>query len=307
MKNNAAKMAIRWTVVFLICSMIPLMAIAGEAGYSAIVMDVKGKAFVLHAGVRKAIDLGCLLYSGDSVETTPGASVTITYLESGQEETWSGGAKFVVEKNGSNPAPAQINKRNRIILPQIPSSQKGSFTFKGLKEDVDLEVGSLSNTSTIEERPAFRWSPQQFAQKYRVRLYLSSKNEPLWQRTTKDAELSFPTDVSPLNPGDRYRWVIEAFDDGYVVAKKTSCFNLPPSSELVEIKKEADSYRTLLDANSSDTTTRLRYILFLEEHRLYDEALKQYSILQKLHGESESLKDRRTKIIELRSMTCQSY
>jgi len=307
MKNNAAKIALRFAAIFLIFSMIPLPAAAGERAYSAIVMDVNGKAFVLHATVKKAIDLGCLLYSGDSVETTQGASVIITYLESGQEETWPGGAKFVVDKNGSNPAPAKINKRDRIILPQISSPQKGSFTLRGRTEYADLKVESLSNTSTIEERPEFRWSPQKSAKKYRIRLYLSSQNELLWQRTTKDEELSFPSDVSPLNPGDRYTWVIEAFDDGNVVAKKSSCFNLPPNTELAEIKIEADSYLKQLDADSSDTMTRFRYILFLEEHRIYDEALKQYGILQKQHRESESLKDRRTNIIELRSMTCQSY
>lgn len=307
MKSNAAAPAIRWTVIMLAFAMIPGPAPAGEVGYSAIVMDVKDRAFVSHAGVRKAIDLGSLLYPGDSVETAPGASLMIAYLESGQEETWPGGAKFVVEKSGSRPAPAQIRQRNRINLPQIAAPQKGSFTFKGIQEDFELEVGSLSNTRTIEDRPVFRWSPYPLARRYVVRLYPASKNEPLWQKTTNAESLPFPSDAAPLNPGDGYKWVVEAWDGGSVLAKKTSCFSLPPVAEWAEIKKEAASYQAPLEAGASDPTTRFRYILFLEEHRLYDEALKQYGLLQRQHGESESLKDMRMKIIELRSLPCQAY
>ena len=182
MKNNVVRFSMRFVVLLMTFSMIPLMAIAKEVGYRAMVMDIKGKAFVLHSGAKKSLDLGYLLYPGDSVEITKDASMTITYLESGQEERWSGGAKFVVEKNGSKPAPAHIMKKNRIILPQIVSPQQGSLKLRGLK--VKVEVGSLSNTRTIEERPVFRWSPNQSVQKYRVRFYSLSENEPIWQRTT---------------------------------------------------------------------------------------------------------------------------
>jgi hypothetical protein len=323
MKDNVAQYSRRVFVMILAFSMIPWMIAAGEVGYRAVVLDVKGKAFVLHAGVKKAIDLGCVLYSGDSVETTKDALVTVNYLESGREEHWIGEAKFVVEKDGSHPAPAQMKMTERIVLPDIESPlQAGATTMKNLlgdaemQEEVDLEVAGLSNTRTIEEKPEFRWSPIRKAQKYRVKLYrfpenelrwLLGEHELIWQRTAINGPLSFPLDVPPLSPGGRYRWVVEALDDGSVVAKKWSCFSLPSSQELMEIKKGVNSYRTQLEADSSNTATRLRFAFFLEERALFDDALEQYGVLQKQLGESGSLKDRRVKIVNLRSSDCRTY
>lgn len=306
MKNNAATLSMRCVVLFVALLIVPLMAAAGEIGYSAMVMDVKGKVLVRHGGAKKAVDLGCLLYPGDSVETTNGASLTIAYLESGQEEQWSGAAKFVVEKSGSKPAAARVNKKGRVTVPQIVSAQKGSLKVRGLKQ-LKMEVGVLSNTRTIEERPTFLWSPTQAVEKYRVRFYSLSEDEPVWQRTTQNAELPFPSGEPPLTPGTKYEWVIEALKDGYVVAQKRSCFSLPPDSELVEIKKAISDYRTQLMANSSDTAVRLRFILFLEEHQLYDDALAHYAILQNQYGESKSLAERRKILTDLRSLNCPTY
>ncbi len=145
MKNNAATLSMRCVVLLVTLLIVPLMAAAGEVGYSAMVMDVKGKVLVRHGGAKKAVDLGCLLYPGDSVETTNGSSLTVAYLESGQEEQWSGAAKFVVEKNGSKPAAARMNKKSRVTVPQIASAQKGSLKLRGLKQ-LKIRVGGLSNT-----------------------------------------------------------------------------------------------------------------------------------------------------------------
>ena len=343
MKNNIVSFLMRFVVLLVMFFVVPLMVTAREVGYSAMVMDVKGKVFARHGGVNKSVDLGYLLYPGDSVEATKDASLTITYLESGQEEQWPGGANFVVEKSGSRPVPAKITKKNRINLPQIASPQKGSATMirvatpqrggvamksmpppqrggtamyemdKPQKNVLELtalntvEVINLSNTSTIEERPVFRWRPAPSAQNYEVKFYSLSKDEPVWQRTTKDAMLSFPSDVPPLSPGYEYQWSIEAFKDGQVVTQKRSCFSLPPGNELTEIKKEVNNYRGQLEVNATDSAIRLRFIFFLEEYKLYDEALEQYMILQKQRGESDSLTERQRKITELRNATCPTY
>ena len=81
MKNNMVRFLMRFVVLLVTFSMIPLTVIAGEVKYSAMVMDVKGKAFVRHAGAKKSVDLGYLLYPGDSMETTKNTFLTITYLE----------------------------------------------------------------------------------------------------------------------------------------------------------------------------------------------------------------------------------
>jgi hypothetical protein len=307
MRNDAVRRWLRLGTLCLAFSMRPWPIAAGQAGYSAVVMDVKGQATVFHEGSQKKIDLGCLLYPKDAVETAKGAALTITYLESGQEENWPGQAKFVVEKDGSRPAPDRIRQTGRIQLPQIASAQKGSITFKGLVEFVDLEVGSLSNTRTIEERPVFRWSPVPGVRTYRVRLYHLPDNQLLWQRTAQGRDLPYPPDAPALVPGGRYQWIVEALDGGSVGARKCSRFGLPPDEEGAKIKKAMGDYHVQLEADASDAATRLRYIFFLEEGQLFDDALAQYGVLEKLRGPSGSLQERRAKLIALRSMACDDY
>ena len=92
-------------LVWLMVLLLPSAVIAGEASYSAIVMDLSGKATVTRLGKNLPLDLGAVLYPQEMVETAPGAALTINYLESGEEEQWPGGMKFSVGKTQSDPVP----------------------------------------------------------------------------------------------------------------------------------------------------------------------------------------------------------
>ena len=109
-------------IYLLIFLAVPLTCSAAEVPYSAIVMDVKGKVEVQRDRKKMPVDLGCLLYAGDKVETAKGASVTVHYLESGQEEQWPGKMKFTIDKLRSRPAisrhrPLWRQGRNGISRP----------------------------------------------------------------------------------------------------------------------------------------------------------------------------------------------
>jgi hypothetical protein len=316
----------------------PTMA-AADAGYSAIVMDVKGKVSLRHAGKSRAVNLGCLLYPDDSLETAKEATLTVTYLESGQEEQWAGGARFVVGKDGSKPTPGKIIKKDKISVPQIASPQKGSFSMKRMSpqqaggfvmkstqppqsgrlammevedpRDRALSIGApkaqvlgLSNTRILDEKPIFRWRSTASAQYYQIEVYNLSDDEPLCQSTTTTAELPFPSHMPPLSPGGAYKWVVTAYKDGRSVAQRESCFGLPQIDELTEIRSAVDGYREQLNADQEDTAARLRFALFLEGRQLYDEALEQYQVLKRSHGDSDFLMERQRKIIELRNRPC---
>ncbi|HEX2965499.1 MAG TPA: hypothetical protein VHO84_06920 [Syntrophorhabdaceae bacterium] len=324
------------TITFLL---VTTTGIAADVGYSAMVMDMKGKVSVQRAGKIKAVDLGYLFYPGDLVELVKEASLIVAYLESGREEQWTGGAKFTVEKNGSKPAPAKVTTKNKISVPQIKPPQKGSlaiirmspsqaggFTMKSMPPPqrgaltmyetdsfkgkvaplgtMAVGVTSLSNTKTVEERPMFRWRADTSAQNYEIEFYDYSRDEPAWRIKTEKVEAAFPPDMPGLRAGHDYKWVISALKDGRVVAQRQSCFGLPVDYELAEIKKEIGNYRDRLKAEASDTSTRMRFIVFLEQHQLYDDALEQYRVLGNQNKESDSLAERQRKIIELRDMAC---
>jgi hypothetical protein len=97
---------------------------------------------------------------------------------------------------------------------------------------------------------------------------------------------------------------VEARKDGKTVAQTRSCFFLPPEKELAALKEQKEKFTGKLSAAPGDTPTRLAFIFFLEEHRLYDEALTQYAVLQAGGKESDTLKKRAALLLEMRSAPC---
>jgi hypothetical protein len=117
-----------WLMVLLL----PLTAVAGVVPYSAIVMDLSGKATATRAGNTRPLELGEVLYPQDVVETATGASLTINYPESGEEEQWPGGMKFTVGKIRSANIPPQVKRTKRqVVLPNLPPGSKPARIWAG--------------------------------------------------------------------------------------------------------------------------------------------------------------------------------
>ncbi len=297
-------------IVLVIFLAVPLICRAAEVPYSAIVMDVKGKVEVQRDRKKMPVDLGYLLYAGDMVETAKGASVTVHYLESGQEEQWPGKMKFIIDKQRSRPTHSSVITRNKkIVLPRLENPQAGAFRLRsyrprGVGNNHRVQVNDLSNTCTLEERPVFRWSGVSGADSYQVALYLSDGNTLLWRKNSVGAELPYPADEPALTADSRYEWHVEAFRSDRVIAEKRSCFYLPKREELTALHQKMTVYQQQLASNPGDTVSRLKMIFFLEDTHLYDHALEQYGVLRRIHGKSESLKRREEKLIRLMQSDC---
>jgi hypothetical protein len=297
-------------IFLLLFLAVPLTCSAAEVPYSAIVLDVRGKVEVQRDRKKMPVDLGYLLYAGDMVETAKGASVTVQYLESGQEEQWPGKMKFTIDKQRSRPALSSvITKNKKIVLPRLENPQAGVFRLRshrprGVGNNHRVKVKDLANTCTLEERPVFRWSSVSGADSYQVTLYLYDGNKLLWRKSSVGAELPYPTDEPPLNADSRYEWNVEAFRNHRVIAEKRSCFYLPKREESTTMNQQITLYQQQLASNPGDTVSRLKMIFFLENFHLYDYALEQYSALRRIHGESESLKLREEKLIRLMQLDC---
>jgi hypothetical protein len=113
-------------MAWLIILLLPTATIAGKVSYSAIVMDLTGKATATGLGKSRPLDLGDMLYPQEVVETAAGASLTINYPESEEEEQWPGGLKFTVGKTRSEPIPPQVKRSKRgVVLPPLPQVERG--------------------------------------------------------------------------------------------------------------------------------------------------------------------------------------
>jgi hypothetical protein len=289
---------------------IPFACSAGEVPYSAMVMDIKGKVEVQRARKRMPVDLGYLLYAGDMVETARGASVTVHYLESGLEEQWPEKMKFTIDTLQSRPSFSSVKKRNRkIVLSRLENPQAGAFRLRGIGPRVAgnhlrIKVKDLSNTCVLEERPFFRWGSVRGADSYRVTLYLSAGKNPLWRKNTDGAELPYPADEPPLNADSRYEWDVEAIRNERVIAAKRSCFCLPKRDDFTALNQQMILFQQKLTSDPWDTVSRLEMIFFLENSHLNQSALEQYNVLRRIHGESESLKQREEKLIRFIESDC---
>jgi hypothetical protein len=295
----------------------PLTAVAGEVSYSAIVMDLSGQATATRLGKSRPLELGATLYPQEEVETAAASSLTINYLESGDEEEWPGGLKFAVGKTQSDPIPPQVKRTNRkVVLPSLDSPDTGrtwaggepvstgAIKMRGSKPLPTIGVQGLANCATLKERPTFGWFSCGGAEMYRVTLYVSGGDKPLWQRPVKGTTLPYPQGEPSLAWGCSYMWEVEALKGGVVIAKRSSCFSLPPQPDIAPIKAQKEGFAAQLAKHPGDTPTRLAFIFFLESHHLYDEAAAQYGILREARKDSQVLKNREAHLMQLRDTPC---
>lgn len=335
---------IGWLLVLLL----PALACAQGVSYSAIVLDISGKVTVGRQGNQRLLELGGLLYPQEVVETALGSSLTINYLESGEEEQWPGDLKFIVGQARSDHLHPHCQRMNRkVALPSLafpPGGAKmvdmpeegppGGLKLRGGPQELEpqtLEVGDLpsraapadrsgersqegalpymgvkglANSATLEDRPRFSWGAVSGADLYRVALYPPGGNQPLWQRTSPETALPFPQGEPALTWGRRYVWEVEARRDGKVIAKRRSCFSLPGEKEIAPLTEQKKRFAGQLASRPGDTPTRLAFIFFLEDHHLYDEAAAQYSVLRAGGKDSEPLRDREARLMQMRFAPC---
>lgn len=106
--------------------LLPALALGQAVPYSAVVMEVTGKASASRQGVSRPLEAGGVLYPGEVVETAPDASLTLYYPESGEEEQWPGGLTFTVGSQQSEPRDPRMQSRNRkVSLPSLETPPGG--------------------------------------------------------------------------------------------------------------------------------------------------------------------------------------
>jgi hypothetical protein len=305
-----------WLVILLL----PTAAVAGEIPYSAIVLDLSGTVTATRLGKSRPLDLGSVLYSQEMVETAAGAWLIINYLESGDEEQWPGGLKFSVGKTQTDSVPPQVKRLNRtLVLPPLESPATarlypggvsidlpptGAVRMRGSKPLATLGVKGLSNSATLEERPTFGWDACNGAERYRVDLYLSGGDKPLWHRTVKGTALPYPLEPS-LAWGRTYVWEVQALKGGKVIAQRRSCFSLPGQPDIAPLQAQKERHAALVANHPKDIPNRLAFIFFLEAHHLYDEAAAQCAILRKARPDSQAVQNREERLKQLRNAPCQ--
>ena len=307
MRNSHKYIYSFFVALTLLLFSLPEITVAKDISYSYIIMDIRGDLSVVRNGQMRKVGLGELLYPGDVIELAKDDSLTINYLESGQQEHWPGSMKAVVGTVQSEHIPSGVLIVNeKVVLPEIQSPQKGSFTLRGVSRlgEVNLnnkiEVAGLSNTAILEQQPTFNWKLLNGTDIYTVTLYLEPDGKLLWQRTTTEGRLSYPQSEEPLTFGAHYKWKVAGLKNGTVIVKRRSYFYLPEEKDIADVRAGIAHFQEELSRNSQATSAHLAYIFFLENCRLYDAALTQYEIFCATHNQSDAIRQRREKLLQIR-------
>jgi len=124
-------------MVWLLVLLWPPPVLAEGVPYSAIVTAISGTVTVTRPGSVKPLELGTLLYAGGVVDTAAGASLTINYVESGEEEQWPGGLRFTVGKIRSDPLTPQVRRTNRKVETPDLDGPGGGMKTRSIKPPGD--------------------------------------------------------------------------------------------------------------------------------------------------------------------------
>ena len=124
--------SIKAIILFLLIGFLTV-CFAADTDYSAIVLDIAGKASVQRSGKGKQFFLegGDLLYPGDVVKTEENSTLTIMYIESSRLEKWPQGKNFTVGKTKTDNVPADVKiTERRVTLPKKQPSHRGADVMR---------------------------------------------------------------------------------------------------------------------------------------------------------------------------------
>jgi len=126
--------SIKAIILFLLIGFLNV-CLAADTDYSAVVLDIAGKALVQQGGKGKEyiVEAGDLLYPGDIVKTEKNSTLTIMYIASNRLEKWPQDKKFTVGKAKTDGVPADVEvKERRVTLPKKETSHRGADIMRAI-------------------------------------------------------------------------------------------------------------------------------------------------------------------------------
>jgi hypothetical protein len=253
---------------------------------AAVVLDLKGKVEVRAAGkAPSALEVGDLLYSGETVTVPADGAAIVAVLRTGTREDVKPGAEATVGPQGLTPTSAVARRKEppqavaatmRGLRPAAGGGRKAGVSFRGRAATSGSKtqaVTPIPDSTVVSDRPALAWPPSNRATTYRVKLFSSAGRE-LWRAETTDPSVAFPVDKEPLRRDNVYRWEVTDQDFRTVAAAEFSVAN---DSEL----KQLDELKPL--AAGTDRADRLAAALAYRRLGAYAEAI---AVLEGLVKES---------------------
>jgi hypothetical protein len=182
----------------------------------AMITELKGEAWALEQGKpRKLALLGYLDHPGE-IRIDPAGKLAITYFTSGVQYSFAGPARVALDNAapkvlaGEAPQFRKVTPEKAIGGGLTPDQwrrlQEATVVMRAVKPS--FAVVGPDKTAVLEREPQFEWTSAPGAKGYRLVVY-SAQNEVLHESTTDQNALR-PGAALRLQPGQRYRWKVDA-------------------------------------------------------------------------------------------------
>lgn len=272
--TRIASLAARWLRQILTSAAL-LLATVTPALASAVgmVTDLTGKAWIVDGAIRQPLAILAYLEPGTVIEVEKGGSVSITFYSPSEEQVFSGGSKFKIEKKGvskiSGAAPVVQRLGALAADATTKDMEQGGRRTQAAVRMRSFAVGSpiadLSpdRTALRTTEPRFSWAPLPDIAKYQLTL-TTGEGVPVLEESVAAPEWRVPSGKA-LAPGREYLWSVEATRaDGARFAGKAR-FSILAADAAARLEAESPK-------SGASFAQRLRHAITLEAAGLADDA-----------------------------------
>jgi hypothetical protein len=224
-----------------------LLVAAGSiaAAPFAMVTELKGDAWVLEDAKPQKLALLSYVEKPTEVKVDPAGRLAVTYFADGVQYSFAGPARVSLE----SPAPKMLEGEKGDVRKVVPEKsikggglspdqwrrlQQATVVMRSVRPG--FTVVGPDKTTVLAPEPEFEWTRVPSAKGYRLVVYAADHS--VIHEATTDANAMQPGAQLPLQPGQRYRWKVDAL--GVQKPQSTSgVFNMAGESmrkEMLELK-----------------------------------------------------------------------
>lgn len=182
----------------------------------AMVTDLKGEAWAMEGAKPRKLSLLGYIENPTEIKLDPAGKVAITYFANGVQYSFAGPARVALDSAAPkviDGAAGQLKKvtpekaiGGGLSTDQWRRLQQATVVMRTVKSS--FTVVGPDKTAVLDREPEFEWVAAQGAKGYRLVVY-GPDNSILHEGTT-EGTAARPGSVLKLQPGQRYRWKVDA-------------------------------------------------------------------------------------------------
>ena len=261
-------------------------ASAALAAPFAMITDLKGEAWAMEGGKARKLSLLSYIENPTEIKVDSAGKLAITYFANGIQYSFSGPARLALDSAAPKVIEGQGAQFKKVTPEKSISGglsadqwrrlQQATVVMRAVKSS--FAVVGPDKTAVIAGEPEFEWTAAAGAKGYRLVVY-GPKNDILHEATTEQQALR-PGAALQLQPGQRYRWKVDALG----VAKPVSA----NGSFVVADAAARERMSALKRSTGSELAARAFYATTLEaEGHGHDARAEWKALAREFPGEPE--------------------